>query len=411
MYHKISINQQITDNKLTYNTLKNTFNVISAQPCHVFIEVGAAWVDDESGIVAGRVLLGRTDVRNSCLIGLSLLCLVGCSSDDTFDPTRQNAVVRGVNYVGVSVSNIEEAVKLYSGATDLRLVEEAELADIEAIDRLAGRENVFAKTHLMKSVNAQIKFMEFTDRSEAANSTPPTPVNGPGIAHVCYQVDKETGTYQRFLSGGATHIGHQDMVQLNPDRPVEYAYVQDQDGIIVEVEHVDIPALNLPEPPKHQYRIRHVALATPDIDRAVDFYSTLLEEESPRRFGWWFWGLSSELIDKVSGLPDSEIKMAWFQIRNMELEIGEYLSHPVETPTTPKPIDALGYNMIVFDVSSIEAARAKFTEAGGVIVSDVEEMDGGQILFGRDPDGNLIGLQVLASDAPASSQNFNGNGT
>jgi predicted enzyme related to lactoylglutathione lyase len=200
------------------------------------------------------------------------------------------------------------------------------------------------------------------------------------------------------------------MIQLNPKNPVEYAYVKDKDGAIVEVEHVDIAALNLPEPPKNQYRIRHFAIATPDIDRLVDFYSLFLEEKEPRRFGWWFWGISGEKVDKVSGLEDTELRMAWFQIRNMELEIAEYLSHPPIEPETPRPIDAPGYNMVVFDVSDLDAARDLFVKAGGTIVSDIESMDGGQIIFGRDPDGNLLGLQKVSNEAVVSSQNFKDNG-
>lgn len=345
------------------------------------------------------------------LVGLTLLLLGGCSSEGGGEIDRTNTIVRGINYVGISVSDLERATAFYAGAADLKSVETGALENSPAIDALAGRAGVRAQTHLMKSVNGQLRFMQFEERSHAAEITPPTPVNGPGIAHVCYQVAKSTRTYDRFLEAGAGHVGSRGMVQLNPNRPVEYAYAHDHDGIIFEVEHVDIAALDLPEPPKNKYRMRHVALATSDIDRAVEFYSVFLEEENPRRFGRWFWGLSGEAFDKVSGLKDTEIKMAWFQIRNMELEIGEYLSHPVEKPEIPKPVDALGYNMIVFDVTDLEAAREKFIEAGGTIVSEPEALDSGQILFGRDPDGNLLGMQVVAPDATVSSQNFKDNGT
>ena len=178
---------------------------------------------------------------------------------------------------------------------------------------------------------------------------------------------------------------------------------------MVEVEHVDIDKLDLPEPPKNQYRIRHVALATPDIDRAVKFYSKLLQEPKPRRLGR-FWKLSGEKLDKVSGLPDSKIEMAFFQVRNMELEIAQYHSHPTQRPADPRPLDALGYNMIVFDVEDLAKARDHVVASGGDMVGEYEGLYDHKILFARDPDGNLIGFQTAPETSVISSQNFKDNG-
>ncbi len=355
-------------------------------------------------------MLGRVELRKLTFLAGAALLLAACSDNGVETIDRSKTVVRGVNYVGVSVSDLEQATAFYAGATDLVAIEDGLIAGSEVFNVIAGRQGVTVRTRLMKSTNAQLKFMQFDNRSSLATAMPAVPVNGPGIAHVCFQAKKETRTYEKFLEAGAKHRGAREMVQLNPKNPVEYAYAHDHDGIMFEVEHVDVAALNLPEPPKNDYRIRHFAIATPDLDRLVDFYSVFLEEEDPRRFGWWNWGLSGEVFDQVSGLPDTELKMAWFQIRNMELEISEVLSHPPELPERPRPIDAVGYNMIVFDVSDLDAARDKLLEAGGTIVSGVEEQDGGRIIFGRDPDGNLLGLQVADPTAIISSQNFKDNG-
>ena len=66
--------------------------------------------------------------------------------------------------------------------------------------------------------------------------------------------------------------------------------------------------------------------------------------------------------------------------------------------------------MIVLDVTDLGEARALFERAGGTIVTDPVDMDSGQIIFGRDPDTNLIGLQVAPTDAFVSSRNFKNNG-
>ena len=179
---------------------------------------------------------------------------------------------------------------------------------------------------------------------------------------------------------------------------------------MVEVEHVEIDKLDLPEPPKHQHRIRQVALATPDMSRLIDFYGQLLSQPEPRHIGKWF-GFSGEKLDKVSGLAGSKIEMAWFQTRNLELELIEYRSHPTSSDVTPRPIDALGYNMIVFDAVNLEKAAQRLKEAGGQLVTGPVEFLGTPTVFGRDPDGNLIGLQETAQSNPFSSKHFPNNGT
>lgn len=349
------------------------------------------------------------------LTKLALIALIAgplgaCSfgGNDADEPL--DTLFRGVNFVGVSVSNMDRSVALYNKSVDLTAVKAETVANSPALDKFAGRPGVQAETQIMKSVNAQLVLMEFAKEPGHEHEPNSMQVYGPGIAHVCYQVNSETRAYQNFLEGGASHIGDREMVQLNERNPVEYAYARDQDGTIFEVEHVDFTKIDRPDPPKHHYRIRHVSLATSDMDRLVDFYSILFQQLKPRRAGNLL-AMSNEKIDRVSGETDSKIEMAWFQIRNLELELIQYHSHPVEGLAKPKAVDALGYNMIVLEVEDLAAARARFEQAGGEIVSEVESLLGGDVLFGRDPDGNLIGMQVAGAGNVISSQNFVDNGT
>ena len=348
-------------------------------------------------------------LRAATILGVTAL-LSACGGTPPNAKIPTDSVIKGVNYIGATVSDLDQAAGLYDASVELQTVDDAGISENSRFDTLAGRTGVAAQTRLMRSVNAQVRFMSFANPSAEAQATSPMDVQGPGIAHVCYQVDDKTQAYQKFLAGGAKHIGDREMVQINPQNPVYYAYARDFDGLISEIEHVDVSALELPEPPKHQYRIRHVSLATPDIDRIVDFYAKFLNQPEPRRVGTLF-AVKSENIDKVSGLAGSEVEMAWFQVRNLELEIFQYHSHPTKDRDKPRPIDAPGYNMIVFDVSDMEAARKRLVDAGGTVVTEPGPMDGGQIMYGRDPDGNLLGLQTVATDSVYSSRNFKDNGT
>ncbi len=333
---------------------------------------------------------------NSLLLtALSFGLLTACSGGSPDQYNLKSELFEGINYVGVSVGDMDAAINFYQTPAALSLLDDG---NDEASDDAV-------QTQMLRSVNAQIRLMKFPEPTAAAV----TPVQGPGIAHVCVQAAKSTDAYGKFLENGGEAIGDPEMVTLNPRNPVQYAYVKDPDGNVVEVEHVDVEALNLPAPPKNRHRIRHVALATPDIDRLTDFYSELLDEPKPRRIGR-LRPFSGENIDKVSGLPGSEIKMSWFQVRNLELEISQYFSHPTGIPNPPRPVDAIGFNMIVFDVNDLAAAEAKFVEAGGVLETLDPSLDDETVFFGRDPDGNLLGFQDVPDSSVFSSQNFANNG-
>ncbi|MEL6686345.1 MAG: VOC family protein [Pseudomonadota bacterium] len=334
----------------------------------------------------------RHKILATCALGtITLGFLSACSGGSPEQYALKSTLFEGVNYVGISVSDMDAAIAFYQKPADLQLVDDGIEDGVE--------------TQILRSVNAQIRLMKFPEPTDVAV----TPVQGPGIAHLCVQAAKSTDAYGKFLDNGGTIIGDPEMVTLNPRNPVQYAYVEDSDGNIVEVEHVDVAALELPAPPKNAHRIRHVALATPDIERLTDFYSELLDEPSPRRIGR-LRPFGGENIDKVSGLPGSELKMSWFQIRNLELEIAQYFSHPTELPNPPRSVDSIGFNMIVFDVNDLAAAEAKFVAAGGTLETLDPSLDDDTIFFGRDPDGNLLGFQDVSDASVFSSQNFANNG-
>jgi len=348
------------------------------------------------------------------ILGLLALLFAGAYAlyyQATLPPTRvDNPIVTGVNYIGLTVSDLERSAKLYQDSANLQLKKQGIISNSPVIDKIAERTGVTAKTKLMTSVNAQLRFMQFDNPSAAAQSAPFVDAHGPGIAHVCFQVNKETNTYEKFLAGGGTHIGSKEMIQINPKNPVYYAYARDIDNTMVEIEHVDIEALNLPTPPKNDYRIRHISLATTNMDRAVEFYSSLLQTKNPRRAGRLI-KLKGEKVDQISGFKESELEMAWFQVRNLELELIQYTNPKPNVSAKPRPIDATGYNMIVFNVVDLAAVKEKLIAAGGSIVSESQQMDGADVLFARDLDGNLLGFQALTSSSPFSAKHFANNGT
>lgn len=329
-----------------------------------------------------------------CVFGL----IIGAAPAQ--ESTSHPPLIRGVSYVGLAVSDLDKAVEFYSGACDLTVIEEKQLSDLPVLDKLAGRPGVKIETKMLEGHNAQLRLMKFETISEAAKATPPVPVVGPGYMHVCFQVLDELRTYQRVLDAGATPIGDSEMAQLNPNLPVYYAYVHDFDRRVIEIEHIR-PRVPNARRRKVDHRLRHICISTPNIEPLLEFYSAFLNG-APRRVG----PISGERFDSVSGRDGTHITMAWYPIGTFELEINQYLSHPTQHRESPRPVDALGYNMTVFDVSDLPAAAEKLVASGGIIITEPAAMDGGEIVFARDPDGNLLGLLKAPDDAIVSSSRF-----
>lgn len=363
--------------------------------------------------------IDRSSIRSSeklpmrFLLVPLLILLSGCSFLIFGEASERpdDAVIKGINYIAVTVNDLDEATTIFGEVADLKMVDERDMIELPSSESLLNKKDFVAKSRMMRSSNAQLRFLQFEDADTARKIHPKVEVYGPGIAHVAFQVNKDTNAYSKFLATGATPVnGTPNMTTLNPDNPVEYAYARDANGTMYEFEHVDISKLDRATPPKYNYRIRHVALATPDFDRIVGFYSVLLEQEQPRRLGRLI-NLQGENFDKVSGFSDTKLKMAFFQVRNMELEIAQYTSHPTELPEKRRPFDAPGFAMIVFDVDDMKAAKALLKKAGGTIVSEEKPMEGGTIMIARDLDGNLLGFQKIGPESVFSSQNFDGDGT
>lgn len=334
------------------------------------------------------------------------LALAGCGIMGSAPEQELDDLIVGVHYVGISVPDVEAAAQYYEAAFDVERMgeDELELAGFPANLKPENADSV--RSLLLRSANAQVRLMAFDgEQYSAPTAHNAVPIQGPGIMHVCFQAIQEINAYARVLAAGATPVGDPEPVALSSRNPVKYGYVTDPGGIVTEIEEVDVSQLDLPEPPRNSIRMRHVAFATPNLEAMAAFYSAFLGGQEPRRIGSWF-SISGENVDAVSGLQGSEIEMAWFQLRNLEIEIAQYHSHDTSLPDAPRPLDAPGYNIVVFDVTNLEAARQRLIDAGGTMVDGTGSLDGERIIFGRDPDGNLIGLQALPQSSIYSAKNF-----
>lgn len=144
--------------------------------------------------------------------------------------------------------------------------------------------------------------------------------------------------------------------------------------------------------------IHHVALATGQLDRMIDFYCEALGFELVYRSGW---EQGSTEIDELVGLTDSATKTAMLRSNSVFLEMFEYLT-PEGKPGEPdRPVSDHGYTHFCLSVSDIDAEYERLRAAGMRFhcaphpAPDPPPRGAVRATYARDPDGNVIELLEL----------------
>ena len=141
--------------------------------------------------------------------------------------------------------------------------------------------------------------------------------------------------------------------------------------------------------------IHHTAISTGDLERAVDFYVSLLGFEVVDRFDW---DQGTEWADRITGLEGSAARAAMLKLGNACVEIFEY-SSPPPTPADPnRPVCDHGITHIALLVSDIDAEYERLKSAG----MHFHSAPTGRLraIYGRDPDGNVVELMEVAESSP-----------
>jgi catechol 2,3-dioxygenase-like lactoylglutathione lyase family enzyme len=144
--------------------------------------------------------------------------------------------------------------------------------------------------------------------------------------------------------------------------------------------------------------IHHVALATGQLDRMVDFYTEALGFERVYRSAWQ---KGSVQIDELVGLPDSAARTVMLRSDSVFVEMFEY-SSPAGKPGDPdRPVCDHGYTHFCLWVSDIDDEYVRLQSAGMRFhrpphpAPEPPGRGAVRSVYGRDPDGNVIELLEL----------------
>ena len=145
--------------------------------------------------------------------------------------------------------------------------------------------------------------------------------------------------------------------------------------------------------------VHHVAISTPDLDRALGFYRDLLGFQEVQRVTW---NAGADQIDRVMNLQGTAARQVMLKAGNLCLELFEFHS-PTPRPADPeRPVCDHGHTHICLDVTDIQEVYDRLVEAGVRFHCTPQDFGDVCATYGRDPDGNVFELQeLLAPDDPS----------
>ena len=133
----------------------------------------------------------------------------------------------------------------------------------------------------------------------------------------------------------------------------------------------------------------HAAISTPDLERCIDFYTNTIGG----KIAWTFcWPAGTPEADEVTGLQNSAANAAMLKIGDTFIEVFQFSSpQPVEQ-TGIRPVSNHGITHICLEVEDIHVEYERLKAAGMQFNCAPQSQDGSSMVYGRDPDGNVVEL-------------------
>ena len=297
------------------------------------------------------------------------------------------SLIRGIHHAGISVPDLDKAVAYYKNATGFEEVTRYRIDNDPVADAVTGESGLSAEVALVRAPNAYLELTQFDGMSETFSEMP---VIGPGMTHICFQSPASNPAFPRFEAAGMRLINTTGKPVDLGGYGIVYTYARDPFGNIFELEHFDDPLRS------ESMWFGHVALVTADIDRLVDFYTSLMGY-GPKARGDFS---GSPRLDEVVGHDDLVTRAAWFKTGNQLLELWQFVNPETPQPGLARPYQRHGYNKFTFEVSDAQAFAEQLKELGAELISEPTPWRDALVFHARDPEGNRFEvLQWQNADA------------
>ena len=141
--------------------------------------------------------------------------------------------------------------------------------------------------------------------------------------------------------------------------------------------------------------LHHVAIATNDAERMLAFYRDVLGLEIVIDYTWQD---DTDVADRITALSGSSARHIMLRKGNAYFEIFQYFSpQPAQGDPARRVCDP-GITHLCLDVLDLDSEYERLSEAGMTFHCPPQDVGPGvRTTYGRDPDGNVIELQEVAS--------------
>ena len=133
----------------------------------------------------------------------------------------------------------------------------------------------------------------------------------------------------------------------------------------------------------------HAAISTPDLERIKAFYVDVVGCQEVSAFEW---PVGTPLADDMTGLTDSAARAVMLKLGDTHLELFEYSSPAPKPRDGVRPVHDHGITHICLLVQDLHAEYGRMKAAGMTFHSEPLTQDTGYVVYGRDPDGNVVEL-------------------
>ncbi len=133
----------------------------------------------------------------------------------------------------------------------------------------------------------------------------------------------------------------------------------------------------------------HAAISTPDLERCIRFYTEVIGGAVAWEFGW---DKGTPEADAFTGLQGSACRAAMLKVGDSFLEVFEFSAPQQQGNDGLRPVNKHGITHVCLEVTDIHGEYERLKGAGMVFNTAPMAQEGSTLVYGRDPDGNVVEL-------------------
>jgi catechol 2,3-dioxygenase-like lactoylglutathione lyase family enzyme len=353
-------------------------------------------------------------LKSLAAVFLSMAVTTVMSSEEAIEIDKTATIkdtkttIMGINHIGLSVKNLDQALAFYQQATGFEVIKREKVYANNHSDTLYAGESLEYEVATLKAPNMLFELTEFAINKDVRLSD--MLAQGPGITHTCFQSPKSDSGYAKFVAAGTRLVtpgnGPVDLGGYG----VTYAYGYDPEGNMFEMEELDGKILERGgyddawQELDHSMWMTQVAFATPDIEKLMRFYQDVLGIKPYRKSEI----IKNSKIDRITNLTDTDVLAGWFKMdgQSKMMEFWQFRTPKTEVFTGKRKASDLGYSYSL-EVTDIQKEYQRLKSLGVDLISAPQQVGGFWQMYARDVDGNIFSLrQVIEANSNYSIVSF-----